>query len=810
MTYYGDEFTKHPELPDGQTKKSIDFLKKFCPTGPWILTSIVPDGGTTTETFTRDETTLLTNWIEARQGNENVYFHVNPMLRRLSNKASKEDVKSLDWLHVDIDPRVGEDIDQERNRILHLLKTYEKKPTVILFSGGGYQAFWRLQLSDKLDIDGDIAKAENCEAYNIQLAHDLGADHCHNVDRIMRLPGTINIPTQKKRARGRIPLVATVMEWNDVDYPIEAFIPAPRVQTEPGVLGCGRPRVTISGNIPEMGVKELREWADANNKIISDHCLALITVGQDPLDPGKYPSRSEALFRVCCDLLRAEVPDDIIYAVITGPNEIAASVKEKPHWETYALRQIERAKDEVVDPVLRKLNEKHAVIADMGGKCRVISEVYDSSLNRTKINKQSFEDFRNRYRHIKVQVGTDERGHPVQRSAGTYWLDNPMRRQYETIVFSPGKEVDGAYNLWKGFGCTSIQGDKHESFLKHIHDNICSSNETWYNYLVNWMAQTVQEPARPGEVAIVLRGKRGTGKSFFAKSFGRLWGRHFVPVADSKHLVGNFNAHLRDAVLVFGDEAFFAGDRQNEGTLKTLITEEVIQYEPKGVDSEAGPNYIHLILASNDSWVIPAGLDERRFFVLDVGVEKIQNHGYFERIKNDLDNGGLENLLHFLLTKNIKHLNLRQAPATDALMDQKILSMSPEHEWFYQLLVEGKLLPTHDRWESRAPSNAMYDNYLLWMDRQRKNYRLSMTAFGKFLHGCCPSGWPIVKKGACKVPWVNEIGYELLLDRRVTLNHFPTLKEMRAYWDKHMGGPFNWPEEELDLPPTTEEPVSPF
>jgi hypothetical protein len=96
-----------------------------------------------------------------------------------------------------------------------------------------------------------------------------------------------------------------------------------------------------------------------------------------------------------------------------------------------------------------------------------------------------------------------------------------------------------------------------------------------------------------------------------AAGFGSLWGRHFVTVSDAKHLVGAFNAHLRDCVVLFGDEAFFAGDKKHESVLKTLITEESVVIEAKGVDAEVYPNYVHLILASNADWVVPAGHAER-------------------------------------------------------------------------------------------------------------------------------------------------------------------------------------------------------
>ena len=37
-------------------------------------------------------------------------------------------------------------------------------------------------------------------------------------------------------------------------------------------------------------------------------------------------------------------------------------------------------------------------------------------------------------------------------------------------------------------------------------------------------------------------------------------GQHALKISNAKHLVGNFNSHLRDCVFLFADEAFFAGD----------------------------------------------------------------------------------------------------------------------------------------------------------------------------------------------------------------------------------------------------------
>ncbi len=777
-----------------KTKDSIDFLKKWCPEGPWVLTAIIPDGKTETVTFAPAAWKKAVDWIESHQGKRNLYFHVNPVRGVLNNKASKEDIARMAWLHIDIDPRAGEDFDEERVRALELLQKFELRPSVIVDSGGGFQGFWKLRRSEKLDINGVIAKAQELEAYNQQLEKVFQADHCHNVDRIMRLPGTINVPTAKKLSKGRVPTLATLVEWNDVDYSIDQFTAAPRVQSseEPG-LGGGRPKVKITGNVPDIGTEELAAWAIENGKTINDHCLALIATGQDPIDPTKYPSRSEALFKVCCDLVRAEVPDEMIFAVITGSNEIAASVKDKPSWENYALRQIERAHEEAIDPMLRFLNEKHAVVSDIGGKCRIISEVWDNAMDRFRISKQSFEDFRNRYRNRKVIVGHTEKGHPVEKAAGNFWIDHPNRRQYETIIFAPGQEVEDAYNLWKGFACDSLPGNKHESFLKHIFLNVCSGDEEHYKYLLGWMARLIQHPDGPGEVAVVLRGRRGTGKSFFAKILGGLFGRHFLQVSDSKHLVGSFNAHLRDTVLLFGDEAFFAGDKKHESVLKTLVTEEHLVIEGKGVDAEAAPNYVHLILASNEDWAVPAGLDERRFFVVEMGEENKQDHAFFKKVKSDIDDGGRESLLHFLMTYDLADFEIRRVPQTIALQDQKIMSMSSEVQWLFDKIWEAKTLRTSEDWKPDVLKDSWYDDYIDELQRQGRNFRMPRTAFWKFIGNAMPDGWPITKQETRDVPFTNEQGFEITVRKRAYVCYLPPVEEVREYWNINFGGPFNWP-----------------
>jgi len=655
---------------------AIDFLNKFIPEGSWVLTSIDPNKkGIETCTFHSDEPARLESWLEKYNGNRNLYFHVNPTTHDLSKKAERKDIAEVRWLHVDVDPRAGENLAEERKRILFLLQNPPKDvppPTVIVFSGGGYQAFWHLKIP--ILIDGDKEKAETAARYNKELERVFEADNCHNIDRIMRLPGSINIPDKGKLKKGRTRILARLLSFREeFSYDLSEF--AEPQETSKAAIKLDR-EIPRTDDLDQLGIK------------VSDWCKILIAQGRDPDNPAKYVSRSEALFAVVCELVRAGISDSVIYGILSDERyAISSSILEKgKDCRRYILRQLERAKEEAMEPWLRLLNSEHAVVENIGGKCIVISEDEDQSMpGRTRFTVQSFDDFRNRYLHNLVEIG-EGKTMPV----GKWWLQHRLRRQYRGIAFAPGKELPDYYNLWRGFSCVPASGDCG-LYLDHILKNICSDDTLYYDYIVHWLARAVQKPGRQGETAIVLRGRQGTGKSFFAKHFGSLWGRHYMSVADPKFLVGSFNSHLQDCCILFADEAFYAGDKKHEGVLKTLITEDMLVSEAKYRQAELVNNSIHLIMASNSEWIVPAGMDERRFFVLDVGIEKIQNTKYFGAINKQMNSGGREALLFLLQNLDTSEFDVRDIPFTQALQDQKQLSMDPLSEWIMVLASDGIL-----------------------------------------------------------------------------------------------------------------------
>lgn len=681
---------------------AVAFLRLYNPDGPWVLTAIQTDRkAIATRTFhPKDESDLL-KWLSDFNGKRNIYFQVNPPLLDLAKKAKREAIKEVTWLHVDIDPRAGEDLEAERARALGLLTTNLPEgvppPTCVIFSGGGYQGFWKL--ATPIPIDGELEKAEDAKRYNQQLEFLLGADNCHNIDRIMRLPGTINIPDAKKLKKGRTEALATLIEFDaERVYPVNQFIPAPKVQAQDA--GIHGDAVSVPENVDRLAsVEALDQWS------VSDRVKVIIVQGKHPDEKKSDNSRSSWVFDVCCNLVRCEVPDAVIFSILTDPSFcISQSVREKgSSARRYALRQIQRAKEHAIDPNLAELNARHAVIGNYGGGCRVMTDDGRPEFQR-------FVDFSNQYMNRSVKVGENKNGAPITMPLGKWWLAHPKRRQYERVEFAPSADVPpGVFNLWRGFAVQPEAGTC-DAFLNFIRETIAAGDDTLAEWLLNWMAHAVQRPHEPGEVAVVLRGGQGIGKSFFAEHFGQLFGPHFVPVTDPRHIVGNFNAILLSSLLIFADEAFAANDKRAEGILKGLVTQTHLTVEPKGVDPFKVKKFLRLIMASNHSWVVPADTDDRRFLVLDVSTSRRNDQQHFAKIEAEWENGGREALMAHLLGRDLSAFNHRRRPETAALTDQKVHSFRGAQRVIYEMLSNGDAPAIRtERGAVFVPTRAVFD-----------------------------------------------------------------------------------------------------
>ena len=423
------------------------------------------------------------------------------------------------------------------------------------------------------------------------------------------------------------------------------------------------------------------------------------------------------------------------------PNFVAKGPVDRRELETIIENVLKLRKQlpfEGADAVMDELNKCHAHVM-VGGKARIlhIKTDPDHGWNVHEFYQQA--DFKSHYANRKVRVDKHVK------TAGELWLGHPDRRSYEGVTFNPNGASEGYYNLFQGFPVEPARGDRG-LYLDHIQNNICKGDEDLYEYVINWMADAIQNPGRRPGVALVIRGKQGVGKGVFVNEFRRLFGPHGIQVTQSSHLVGNFNAHLRDKLLVFADEAFWAGDKRAEGHLKAMVTEETHIVEMKGVDSRDAPNFARLIMASNNDWVVPASVDQRRFVVMEVGNARMQDSAYFKALRDQMEQGGRQALMQFLLDRDLSGVELRRIPRTDALAEQQLRSLDSVGQWLYAALEAGGFeeqgaggVADFRPWPEFLQITEVHACYLFYCKRHSYPRPVLSSALGKRLNELLPS-----------------------------------------------------------------------
>lgn len=465
--------------------------------------------------------------------------------------------------------------------------------------------------------------------------------------------------------------------------------------------------------------------------------------------------------------------------------------------------------DETTDRqvAVEELNKENAAIL-IGSRCMILRERPDRPPYE-RLQLISVEAFHQWMapetalvtRRVKTRDGGEEwKTEPVPKSK--IWMASPARRSYSGMVFAPGEPpvVDGAHNLWRGFEVARNPDGDCSLFLDHVGRIVAGGNSVVFRYVMAWFAHMMQRPRERIGVALALRGGQGVGKTIIGKIVGALIEANYILIDNPRYLTGQFNAHLRGCLLLQADEGFWAGDKTAEGQLKGLITSDVQMLEHKGVDPIRMQNYVRLLVTSNEQWVIPAGLDERRWAIVDVAPHKQQDTEYFQKLDEQMaDPANLGALLDYLLSFDLSTVDLRQPPATGGLYEQKVHSFDSFASWWHSRLMEGVQLPGEPEWLDRVPTHRVYASYIADAERVGTRRRLTLPAFGIALRDWLTmpgQKYPLDgfdhRRG--KVEWDNDTGKST----RPYDYYFPPLAAARAVFEARIRQDVEWLVTEAD------------
>ena len=326
--------------------RAIQFVQWLISEAPLYLESMASKGEAApkAKVFGSSEREQAVDFVASDNSDEtqrNMYFLPNAEF--LDGPRKKANLSAARILHVDLDYKDyrGADEDEVADYVIDILSDDKKRPkgiprpTAISFTGGGCQAYW------KLDTPVSIEEAEE---YSKSLLVALqGGPGTHNADRLLRLPWTMNWLSDKKRADGREPALSWCFEPMDLKEPPRTYsladfkVKLPQELTKSSVTlsALSEPAVDIEPlPLPDHLYDVLPpepEWAEA------------IMTGKNP--PGTtYPSRSELLFAAIIFMLsRGTQPGHVLSIILSPDVGISAHVLENSSPLAYAHRQVVRA-----------------------------------------------------------------------------------------------------------------------------------------------------------------------------------------------------------------------------------------------------------------------------------------------------------------------------------------------------------------------------------------------------------------------------------------------------------------------------------
>ena len=366
-------------------KTAVDFLEKLRPSGPWVPTAILPDpkpGWPPTLTITAKTSAEVEAFVREHNGERNLYYSVNPTRRETTSKAAKTNIAAIEFALADLDPREDETAEAAKRRYLDAIAAgICPKPSFVIDSGNGIQLLWRLAapiplpapiwgerpivkgckvikgadgkpMMERVLVLSEEAKAiiDNVQPRIAAMMERLGSvAGTQNIDRILRLPGGMNLPNETKRKKGRVPCMSRLLDANDGVHSLDAF-PLPEARAKDAKAGG---KAGGKANADAKGGDKSKAGGPKKSKIlpieelrVSDRIKTIMKTGVDPeSDSG---DRSAAMFAACLALAAMGYGDEQFEAIFLDEKlPISAHVLERANPAEYLARQIVKAREKV-------------------------------------------------------------------------------------------------------------------------------------------------------------------------------------------------------------------------------------------------------------------------------------------------------------------------------------------------------------------------------------------------------------------------------------------------------------------------------
>jgi len=213
------------------------------------------------------------------------------------------------------------------------------------------------------------------------------------------------------------------------------------------------------------------------------------------------------------------------------------------------------------------------------------------------------------------------------------WSCDPSQRiyrKYDFVPFVTQPPRTDIFNMFMGFNPMIFgEGESNLTVWFDLCLALCGDNEADAAYFHQFLANLFQEPTKRPPVAIVFKGKQGTGKNMVLDTIGNMIGNdHYITSSKPSDFFGDHAEGFYRKLLVNINEAEGKDTFDFEGRIKSFITEPTIMVNPKFVRPTNVSNHARLIITTNKPTPIPIDVKskDRRYVVYETS-DRFKQYG---------------------------------------------------------------------------------------------------------------------------------------------------------------------------------------
>lgn len=280
-----------------------------------------------------------------------------------------------------------------------------------------------------------------------------------------------------------------------------------------------------------------------------------------------------------------------------------------------------------------------------------------------------------------------------------------LLHNYDFIPFNPENIpsfTEPTFNTFRGFNVKYEKDFKVdmkviEPITNHI-KVLANYEDKSYKYIINYMSRIIKEPNKKTGVCMVFMSEQGAGKTSFWEWYNReIIGKEWtLTLSNNENIFRNFNAEMQNKLVTILDEAQLDGSyKKKSDQLKSLITQNYIRIEYKGLDPVTMNDRNNYIILTNNDFPVKVEQSDRRFAIFRMSNDKCGNNDYFDKLNEAFkDDNVKKHFFHYLLQNDIsKFIPERDIPVTEAKMELKKESCPTPIKYALDLYKNGIKLP---------------------------------------------------------------------------------------------------------------------